>query len=203
MLCLELGRLATRPARGLRDCTPAPPPALYRPEFIRLDLGHAPGVLLASPGAQAASGDARRVPQDAIKGEVECGVLRLRLLLRSHIPSHARNAELPLDPPTSLRRQARQRARSAARSVAHNDRRRRPSGSLLPGVAPRRCAPRTDRRVRCCPLAATDHAGSPSLLEAHGGRPKEARPAAAAQAKVRPPARGRRRAGHQRPLRSW
>ena len=74
LLCLELGCLATRPPRGLRDRTPAPPPALYRPEFIRLDLGHAPGVLLASPGAQAASGEARRVPQDAIKGEVECGV---------------------------------------------------------------------------------------------------------------------------------
>ena len=35
LLCLEVGCLATRPARGLRDRTPAPPPALVRrrPEF--------------------------------------------------------------------------------------------------------------------------------------------------------------------------
>ena len=30
LLCLEVGCLATRPARGLRDRTPAPPPALVR-----------------------------------------------------------------------------------------------------------------------------------------------------------------------------
>ena len=109
--------------------------------------------------------------------------------------------ELPIDPPTSLRRQARQRARSAARSVAHNDRRRRPSGSLLPGVAPGRCARARRRTVlptvkpKCCPVPSNrprtvaqhqDHAGSPGLLETHGGGPKEARPAAPAQAKVRP-----------------
>ena len=29
MLCLELGRLAARPPRGLRDRTPAPPPPSY------------------------------------------------------------------------------------------------------------------------------------------------------------------------------
>jgi len=29
LLCLELGRLATRPPRGLRDRTPAPPPPTY------------------------------------------------------------------------------------------------------------------------------------------------------------------------------
>ena len=29
LLCLELGRIATRPPRGLRDRTPAPPPPAY------------------------------------------------------------------------------------------------------------------------------------------------------------------------------
>ena len=103
---------------------------------------------------------------------MRAGFLRLRLLLGSLVSSNARNAELPLDPPTSLRRQARQRARSAARSVAHNDRRRRPSGSLLPGVAPRRCAPRTDRRLRCCPSLVTGPCGQPQPTRSPRRPPK-------------------------------
>ena len=142
--------------------------------------------------------------------EVACGVLHLRLLLRSLVSSNARNAELPLDPPTSLRRQARQRARSAARSVAHNDRRRRPSGSLLPGVAPGRCVHAQQQVLpslavrrpsnRCCPLSpATVHECCPAPGPCGPPRPTRSPRRPPRGSAARGPGPGRGQAARSRP----
>ena len=69
LLCLELGRLATRPTRGLRDRTPAPPPALTRrrPEY-ELGGDDGEGVIhdVSPPQQKYPTARERNNPPDAV-----------------------------------------------------------------------------------------------------------------------------------------
>ena len=156
------------------------------------------------------------MPRDA----VECGVspltttslclltLAMHSCLSTPPPFHSSRGRLANGcsaalrigrPSTQSERVIAARRRTQTLRAAHG-----PSLAVLPTASNRTsAAPRPATGHEPAAHAQRHDAGSPGLLQAHGGGPKEARPAAQAQAKVRPPIRSRRRAGHQRPLRSW